>query len=192
MTSWPGLELRNPDWVADFVAGRPDPDSDEARLRFVVDLARESGRQGGGPFGAAVFDRDTGRLVAPGVNQVMVLGTSLAHAEIVALVTAQRVRNTHDLRGTCDLVTSTEPCAQCYGALIWSGVRRVLIGARREDAEAIGFDEGPKPDDWIGELTRRGIAVVRDLLRDEARAVLNAYARAGGALYGPDREGGDP
>jgi tRNA(Arg) A34 adenosine deaminase TadA len=135
-----------------------------------------------------VFEQGTGRLVAPGVNQVMALGTSLAHAEIVALVTAQRVRERYDLGGMCDLVTSAEPCAQCYGALIWSGVRRVVIGARREDAEAIGFDEGPRPPDWIGELARRGIAVVRDVAREEARAVLDGYARAGGALYNPGRQ----
>jgi tRNA(Arg) A34 adenosine deaminase TadA len=175
--------------MAEFLGGRTPPDADEDRLRLVIDLARESARRGGGPFGAAVFERDSGRLVAPGVNQVLALRTSLAHAEIVAIVTAQRVRGSHDLGvetvPACELVTSTEPCVQCYGALIWSGVRRVVIGARREDAEAIGFDEGPRPDDWVGELTRRGIAVVRDLLRDEARAVLDAYARGGGLLYGP-------
>ena len=37
------------------------------------------------------------------------------------------------------------------------------------------FDEGPLPADWVGELERRGIAVVRDLHRDAACDVLRAY-----------------
>jgi hypothetical protein len=45
------------------------------------------------------------------------------------------------------------------------------------------FDEGPLPPGWIGELTRRGIEVVRDLHRDAARAVLSDYARQGGSAY---------
>ncbi|MGH8172217.1 MAG: nucleoside deaminase, partial [Rhodanobacteraceae bacterium] len=35
----------------------------------------------------------------------------------------------------------------------------------------------------IGELTRRGIEVRRDILRDDARAVFELYARAGGRSY---------
>jgi hypothetical protein len=49
--------------------------------------------------------------------------------------------------------------------------------------ELTEFDEGPLPADWIGELERRGIAVGRDLLRDQARAVLRTYGESGGERY---------
>ena len=53
----------------------------------------------------------------------------------------------------------------------------MLIGARSEDVESLTeFDEGPLPADWVGELERRGIEVVRDIHRDDARAVLKQYA----------------
>jgi hypothetical protein len=45
------------------------------------------------------------------------------------------------------------------------------------------FDEGPLPADWTGELERRGIAVARDILRDEACAVLQSYGEQGGTFY---------
>jgi hypothetical protein len=62
-------------------------------------------------------------------------------------------------------------------------VDELLIGARAEDVEELTeFDEGPLPTNWIGELRRRGIAVRRDILRDEARAVLAEYG-AGGTHY---------
>ena len=82
--------------------------------------------------------------------------------------------------GPITLATSAQPCCQCYGATIWAGIDRLLIGARSEDVEALTeFDEGPLPADWIGELERRGIAVVRDLHRDAACAVLRDYGQSG-------------
>jgi hypothetical protein len=45
------------------------------------------------------------------------------------------------------------------------------------------FDEGPLPADWVGELTKRGIEVVRDVHRETACAVLAAYGQRGGATY---------
>ncbi len=45
------------------------------------------------------------------------------------------------------------------------------------------FDEGPLPADWVGELEKRGIEVVRDLRREEACAVLTAYGELGGTFY---------
>jgi tRNA(Arg) A34 adenosine deaminase TadA len=76
---------------------------------------------------------------------------------------------------------------QCFGATTWSGVRRLVCGARDEDARAIGFDEGPKLPDWVGALEERGISVVRDTCRDEAAAVLRDYAESGGLIYNARR-----
>jgi len=182
------FDIQAPAWLERFLAARPAvPSTDENRMQLAVALARENSlRETGGPFGAAVFDMHTGRLVAAGVNLVVSSGLSLAHAEMVALGLAQRAQGHYDL-GTggaaMELVSSTEPCAMCLGAVPWSGVRRLLCGARTEDAERIGMDEGAKPPDWIDALERRGIAVRRDVLREEAAAVLADYARRGGILY---------
>jgi hypothetical protein len=59
----------------------------------------------------------------------------------------------------------------------------LVCGGRDEDARAIEFDERPKMPDWIPALERRGISVVRDVSRDEAVAVLEAYAGSGGMIY---------
>ena len=156
-------------------------------MALAIGLARRNVEHAtGGPFGAAVFDEE-GRVVAVGVNRVESLQVSLAHAEIVALVGAQqklgRARLNADGR-RYTLATSAQPCCQCYGAIVWAGIDSLLIGARAEDTEALtGFDEGPLPEDWPGELERRGIRVVRDLRRDAARTVLAAYAARGGACY---------
>lgn len=160
---------------------------DDAQIALAIRLARLNVQHGtGGPFGAAVFDA-AGQLVAAGVNRVEPLRSSLAHAEIVALVGAQQRLGRARINGDGRLYTlaaSAQPCCQCYGAIVWAGIDTLLIGARTADTESLaGFDEGPLPEDWVGELERRGIRVVRDLRRAEACAVLADYAARGGSRY---------
>jgi tRNA(Arg) A34 adenosine deaminase TadA len=79
----------------------------------------------------------------------------------------------------------------CLGAVLWSGVRAVLIGAARSDVVAHGFDEGPVFPESYAYLAERGIAVVRDVLRNEARAVLDLYAERNGVIYNGTRSSRD-
>jgi len=180
-----GLHL--PNWTLHWLSRQPTRFADvEARMRTAIVLARENVQQGtGGPFGAAVFDAKTGRLVAAGVNLVVSHQSAVLHAEVVAIALAGQAIGTHDLAaaGHYELYASTEPCTMCLGATLWSGVRALYCGARDEDARAIGFDEGPKPADWPGELRNRGVQVVQDVLREEAIAVLQDYAARGGRIY---------
>jgi tRNA(Arg) A34 adenosine deaminase TadA len=184
----PEITIHLPGWVEEFLKNAPAVfPRVEDRMRFVLALSRQNvQRATGGPFAAAVFDND-GRLIAPGVNMVVTSNCSVFHSEILALVIAQRVLGRYDLSdgGTLhyDLFATTEPCAMCFGAIPWSGVSRLVCGARDEDARAIGFDEGPKMADWVASLNDRGIAVLRDVLRPDAVAVLQDYAKAGGPIY---------
>jgi tRNA(Arg) A34 adenosine deaminase TadA len=157
-------------------------------MRLAIELSRLNVEHGsGGPFGAAIFDAVTGELISVGVNRVVPNSCSFAHAEMMAIGLAQAKRGTYDLGGfgmnPHQLVTSTEPCAMCFGAIPWSGLRGLVCGARDSDARSIGFDEGPKIRDWDKELVRRGIAVQRDVLREEARIALLAYGQRGGEIY---------
>jgi tRNA(Arg) A34 adenosine deaminase TadA len=184
----PEITLHLPGWVEGFLQNAPEIfPSVEDRMRFVLALSHQNvQRATGGPFAAAVFDND-GRLIAPGVNIVVTSNCSVFHSEIVALVIAQRVLGRYDLSDGgklhYDLFATTEPCAMCFGAIPWSGLRRLVCGARDEDALAIGFDEGPKIADWVSALNKRGIEVLRDVLRAEAVAVLQEYVAAGGPIY---------
>ena len=45
----------------------------------------------------------------------------------------------------------------CYGAVLWSSVRSLVIADSEKALEEItGFDEGPIHPDWKEELKRRG------------------------------------
>ncbi len=192
---FPQATLRLPSWAEDMLSEEEEVyPTVEDRMRLAIELSRSNIRHGtGGPFGAGIFERETGRLLAPGVNLVTSLDCSVFHAEMVAMMVAQQVIGDFDLGGpgrpSYELVASTEPCAMCLGATPWSGVRHLVCGARGEDAERVGFDEGVKPAEWVPALERRGITVERDVLRDEAASVLREYAEKGGEIYNARRGG---
>lgn len=181
------IRLALPAWIDDETGGRHEFPDDASRVGLAIRLARRNiEERSGGPFGAAIFDGE-GTLIAAGVNIVLPQRCSSAHAEIMAFSAAQarlgRARLNEDGHRYL-LATSAQPCAMCYGASFWAGIDAMLIGARSEDVMALSeFDEGPLPSDWTGELERRGIAVRRDILRDEARAVFELYRQAGGSHY---------
>jgi tRNA(Arg) A34 adenosine deaminase TadA len=177
-----------PGWVAASVPWDRALTADEDRMRLVIGLARENvARETGGPFGAAVFNDQTGRPLAVGVNLVERLSNSVLHAEVVALMMAHVVLGRFSL-GDRDLpphslITSCDPCAMCLGATLWAGVRRLVCGATRADATGIGFDEGPVFSGSYQYLAQRGVTVVHGVLREEAAGVLQAYHRSGGTIY---------
>jgi len=177
------IHLTLPPWIHDVADESRRYISDEERVGLAIELSRRNVAHGsGGPFGAAVFD-EHGRLIAAAANRVVPQSCSVAHAEMLAYMAAQQRLSTFRLNaqgGRYALATSAQPCCQCFGATVWAGIDELLIGARAEDVEELTeFDEGPLPADWIGELERRGIAVRRDILRDEARAVLADYGQNG-------------
>ena len=181
------LSVTLPDWVDGVVDWTRRYESDEARMRLAIALAAENVRRDlGGPFGAVIVEEEGGRLVAVGVNRVVPENNSMLHAEILACMMAQRRVGSYTLGGpdrpAHTLVSSCDPCAMCLGATLWSGVRRLVCGAMREDAMRAGFDEGPVFPESYRYLEDRGIAIVRGLLRDDARAVMQEYA-AKGKIY---------
>jgi tRNA(Arg) A34 adenosine deaminase TadA len=157
-------------------------------MRLAIALARENVlRETGGPFGAAIFEIATGRLVAVGVNSVVRLNNAVLHGETMALMLAQSSRQSFTLAApglpAHELVSSCEPCAMCLGATLWGGVRRLVCGAAGDDARRLDFEEGPVFPESHRYLEERGIEIVRGVLRDEARAVLELYRRRGGPIY---------
>lgn len=168
--------------------------SEISRMQFVLQLASWNvANKTGGPFAAAIFESDTGELVSIGVNRVVPSHCSIAHAEAVAIALAQQKLQSHDLAdagGKYELFASGQPCVQCFGMTWWSGVTRLVIGARSSDIERLtSFREGPLPDNWQSLLADRDplppIEVVQDVCRTEACEVLANYTKAGGDNYSP-------
>jgi tRNA(Arg) A34 adenosine deaminase TadA len=176
-----------PDWVADVVDWRRPLADDHERMGLAIELAAHNVENGtGGPFGSVIVDAADGSLLGVGVNRVMPLGNSLLHAEAVAIMGAERRVGSFTLADRPrELYASCAPCAMCLGATHWSGVVRLVCGATREDAESLGFDEGPVFEESYRYLERQGIEVVHGIRREEAAKVMQTYLDRGGPIYNP-------
>jgi len=181
------VHLTLPAWAHELVDHNKIYADADAQVGLAIELSRLNIEHAtGGPFGACVFTEE-GRLISIGVNRVVPQNCSVAHAEMMAYMSAQQRLQVFRLNAIGQkmiLATSSQPCCQCYGATVWAGIDHLLIGARSEDVEKLtGFDEGPLPSDWAGELERRGIRVQRDVQREAARAVLARYRELEGEIY---------
>jgi tRNA(Arg) A34 adenosine deaminase TadA len=184
----PVVRVEYPDWVQSVVDFTRRYATDEEKMRLAIAVSRENVERGtGGPFGAAIFEAQSGKLVAVGMNSVIRYNNCTLHGEMVAFMMAQQVVKSFTLNAPNlpehELFTSCEPCAMCLGGTLWSGVRRVVYGAQREDASKLSFEEGPVFPESYKYLEDRGITIVRSLLRDEARAVLELYRKKSGKIY---------
>ena len=158
------------------------PVTDETAMRLALAIARENvARREGGPFGAVLRSDLDARIIAVGVNLVPVTGVAVMHGEIVALLMAGREM----APGSATLFSSSEPCIMCLGASHWAGITRIVSGALRADAEAVGFIEGEGCGPLMAQMAGRGVRFDTGLMRDEAVAVFRLYAEGGGPIYGP-------
>ncbi|WP_218938229.1 nucleoside deaminase [Parashewanella tropica] len=184
------FQLDLPSWLTHKLSTLPQHfDSDEKKMQLVLECATDNfQRNTGGPFAAGVFERDTGKLVAMGVNRVVPTQCSSAHAEVMALSMAQQVLSHYDLgRGgfpAHQIVINWRPCAMCFGAILWSGVRSVMIAGAGAELEAItGFDEGPMTPNWRQELESRGIELVEGVMNQQAIELFENFAATNRPVY---------
>ena len=183
----PVVHIEYPDWVDEVIDWDRSYEDDHDRMRLAISVARENVERGtGGPFGAAIFN-DTGHLVSVGMNSVVRLNNCTLHGEMVAFMMAQQRLRSFKLKTPSlpvhELYTSCEPCAMCLGTTLWSGVQRVVYAATREDASMLRFEEGPVFPESYKYLEDRGISIVRQVLREEGRAVLELYRARSGHIY---------
>jgi tRNA(Arg) A34 adenosine deaminase TadA len=184
------FQISLPEWAIEENKKLPDriPDVQE-RMRAVIRYSRLNfENQTGGPFAAGIFETETGKVVTIGVNRVVPMNMSSAHAEIVAISLAQQILKTFDLGGPGmpehQIVVNGRPCAMCFGSIPWSGVRSVVVGASGEQIEELtGFDEGPIHPNWQMELKKRGINVIEDVLAEEACNVFRDFGASDEPVY---------
>jgi tRNA(Arg) A34 adenosine deaminase TadA len=184
------IQLNLPEWAVDELNQLPEffP-SLEKRMAAVIAFSRKNFQQNtGGPFAAGIFERDSGKLIVIGVNRVVPLLCSSAHAEVMAISLAQHTLGVYDLGGdglpAHQIVVNWRPCTMCFGAVLWSGVRSLVIAGDGPELEEItGFDEGPIHPQWRMELQKRGVGLREDVLRQEAIATFKEYAASNPLVY---------
>ena len=184
------ITLDLPDWAVEEHNKLPEFFStNEERMAAVIEFSRINFQQKtGGPFAAGIFERDTGKLIVIGVNRVMPFHCSSAHAEIMAISLAQKLLGVYDLGAeglpAHQIVVNWRPCTMCFGAVLWSGVRSLVIAGDGPELEEItGFDEGPIHPEWRKELDKRGIELAEDVLRKDAIEAYKEFSASRDFVY---------
>lgn len=147
-----------------------DVDNYAGYMRQALEQAAIARRAGDHPYGSV--------LVGPaGVieerNRVVGNSDPTAHSEVMAIRVGAAAWGP-DLSATT-LVTSSEPCPMCCGAMAEAGIRTVVVGERRVVGEA---PLGDYRLEALMDLLRRGaeLTIVEGVLSDDVRAFYAAPA----------------
>lgn len=138
-------------------------------MRLALVQAVRAGTRGEVPVGAVVLDAD-GSVLSQAGNDRESLADPTAHAEVLALREAARVRGEWRLTG-CTLVVTLEPCTMCAGASVLARVDRIVYGA----ADAKGGAAGSLWDVVRDRRLNHRPEVLRGVLAEECAAVLTEF-----------------
>jgi len=140
-------------------------------MRRAIEIARHNP---GAPFGCVIAD-ENGDVLAEGLNDAE--RSPILHGEtaaIMALIEAKPDVN----RSRLVLYTTAEPCPMCAGAILWSGISRVVLGSTIETLKKLSL---PHIDLPCEEISRRcsfgGFEVIRGVLDAECDALFEAMVR---------------
>ena len=163
------------------------------QMEYAIDLSARNIRarkrvKRGGPFGAAVFEVATGRLLAAAANRVDDMCLCGAHAEALLMDLLQQALGFYSLRNPqlppLRMVSSAAMCAACFGKYFWGGPIEFASAATTQDVETDTiFREGPLHPAWRTYLGNEGIILHEEILRPQARRVLQRYTKTGGLIY---------
>ena len=103
--------------------------------------AEAAGARAEVPVGAVLVDAASGKIVAADGNRNMELNDPTAHAEMLVIRAAGKIKGAPRL-ANCDLYVSLEPCPMCAAAISLARIRRLYFGAY--DAKGGGVEHGPR------------------------------------------------
>lgn len=146
---------------AGLAAPAPSREDDERFMRMALREARRADF----PFGAVIVRN--GRVIARGRNLGRRLRDPTAHGEMVAIRRCVATRRGAALRGST-VYTTGEPCAMCMGAILWSGMGRLVFAASL-DQLATKIDQIMLTSADVAEKAKFDrIAITGGVLADEA------------------------
>ena len=114
------------------------------------------------PVGCVIVNNND--IISRSSNMVELLNDSTAHAELIAITSAQNSLNSKNL-DNCILYTTLEPCLMCYGAIYWSKINTVVYGASDKKR---GFSRHSIDLD-------RKINIINGFMEKESKELLNSF-----------------
>lgn len=137
-------------------------------MNIALDLAKKAGQCGEVPVGAVIVDKN-GEIISKAYNLRETQKNSVAHAEIVAIQEACKVKGGWRL-SDCTLYVTLEPCPMCTGAIINSRIKRVVFGAYDMQAGCCG-----SVSNFNAYPFNHSFEILGGVMEDECREVLTEF-----------------
>lgn len=132
--------------------------------------ARKAFELGEVPIGAVIVK--DGQVIARGHNLTETAKDPTAHAEMIAIRQAAEVLGGWRLPG-CSMYVTVEPCSMCAGAMVWSRIENLYIGAMDPKAGACGSVFNIAEEDRLNHR----IHVERGILENECSNIMKEFFR---------------
>ncbi len=118
------------------------------------------------PIGCVIISNN--RVIARSHNLTETLIDVTAHAEMQAITSAANYLGGKYLQN-CTLYVTLEPCVMCAGALNWSQITKVVIGARDEQRGFInkGLTLHPKTEIVTGIMENECSQIVKNFFKNK-------------------------
>ncbi len=135
--------------------------NDEYYMQLALTQAKEAFSKDEIPIGAVIIAND--KVIAKTHNLTEALNDVTAHAEMQAITAAANAIGGKYLQN-CTLYLTVEPCQMCAGALYWSQISKIVVGARdnKRGFEAMGGQLHPKTEIIYGVLENECKALMLD------------------------------
>ncbi|TLX27675.1 nucleoside deaminase [Chryseobacterium indologenes] len=140
--------------------------TDEYYMKMALQEAEAALEKDEVPIGCVVVSND--RIIARAHNLTETLNDVTAHAEMQAITSAANFLGGKYLKD-CTLYVTMEPCVMCSGALSWSQISKVVIGARDEQRGFINkhLSLHPKTELVTGIMETECSSIVKEFFKSK-------------------------
>ncbi len=115
------------------------------------------------PIGAIIVHKD--KIISRGYNQSQKLNDSTAHAEMIAITSAQNKIGSKYLN-ECELYVTLEPCMMCSGAIYLSKISRVVYGLDDKEKGYLRLSKSK---------TNNNLIIESNILENESKELLDSF-----------------
>lgn len=138
-----------------------------------IDIAIELSKKAVYPYGAIIVKN--GEIIGRSDSDVPVSKTAYSHAELRAIEDAMDHLGGHlcaEGGKDCVIYSSCEPCAMCMGAILYTGIEKLVYGATLEDSKECVNDILVKAQVVADNCKNRNIEIIKEIHRDKSVEVL--------------------
>lgn len=140
--------------------------TDEYYMKMALQEAEAARGKDEVPIGCVIVSNN--RIIARAHNLTETLNDVTAHAEMQAITSAANFLGGKYLMN-CTLYVTLEPCVMCSGALSWSQISKVVIGARDEQRGFINkhLSLHPKTEIVTGVMEHECSSIVKEFFKSK-------------------------